>query len=83
MSEVKNGGRATQRTRISRKHQVTIPVRAMEEAGLHVGERLVATVEGPGRVVLQREADVIAEFAGRLTGVYERDELERLRGEWA
>lgn len=55
----------------------------MEEAGLHVGERLVATVEGPGRVVLQREADVVAEFAGRLTGVYEHDELDHLRGEWA
>ncbi len=82
MPEVKNTGR-TQRTRISSKHQVTIPVRALQEAGLRVGERLVATVDGPGRVVLQREADVVGEFAGRLTGVYDRDELDRLRDEWA
>jgi bifunctional DNA-binding transcriptional regulator/antitoxin component of YhaV-PrlF toxin-antitoxin module len=69
-------------TRISSKHQVTIPVSALRAAGLEVGERLVARVDGPGRVLLEREADALAEYAGALTGVYERDELERLRGEW-
>ena len=82
MTEVKKTRRAGG-TRISSKHQVTIPVKALREAGLRVGERLVARVEGPGRVVLQREADALDEFAGRLTGVYERDELDRLRDEWA
>ena len=36
----------------------------------------------PGRVVLEREVDVISAFAGVLTGVYEPDELSRLRDEW-
>jgi bifunctional DNA-binding transcriptional regulator/antitoxin component of YhaV-PrlF toxin-antitoxin module len=78
MEEVK--GRRT--TRISSKHQVTIPVDAMREAGLEVGERVVARVEGPGRVVLERSDDVLALYAGCMTGVYEPDDLERLRDEW-
>jgi bifunctional DNA-binding transcriptional regulator/antitoxin component of YhaV-PrlF toxin-antitoxin module len=68
--------------RISAKHQVTIPAAAMRDAGLKSGERVVARAEGPGRVVLEREADVLAEFAGTLTGVYEPGELESLRDEW-
>ena len=71
-----------QGTRISSKHQVTIPVQALRAAGLEVGERLVARVEGPGRVVLEREDDVLAEFAGLLTGAYDQDELNQLRDEW-
>jgi len=69
-------------SRISSKHQVTIPVDALRAAGLEVGERLVAHAEGPGRVVLVRERDVFGEFAGALTGVYARDELAQLRDEW-
>lgn len=45
-------------TRISRKHQVTIPVQALRAAGLGVGERLFARSDGPGRVALERERDV-------------------------
>lgn len=82
MREVKNTPKRTPRTRISSKHQITIPVAALQEAGLRVGDRLVARVEGPGRVVLERETDVIAEFSGILTGVYPSDALERLREEW-
>ena len=67
---------------VSSKHQVTIPVDALRDAGIRVGERLVAHAEGPGRVVFEREEDILAEFAGALTGVYEPDELARLRGEW-
>jgi len=69
-------------TRISSKHQITIPVDALRAAGLEVGERVVARSDGPGRVILEREHDVLAEFSGALTGVYSRDEIERLRNEW-
>jgi bifunctional DNA-binding transcriptional regulator/antitoxin component of YhaV-PrlF toxin-antitoxin module len=69
-------------SRISTKHQVTIPVAALREAGLEPGDRVVARAEGSGRVVLEREHDVLAEFAGALTGTYERDELQQLRDEW-
>lgn len=69
-------------TRISSKNQITIPADALRAAGLEVGERVVAHADGPGRVVLEREADVLAEFAGALTGVYRRGELDELRSEW-
>ena len=80
MSSVKDRSRGT--TRISSKHQITIPVDALRAAGLEVGDRVVAHAEGPGRVVLEREHDVLAEFVGALTGVYDLDELEQLRDEW-
>ena len=80
MGNVKNRRRGT--SRVSSKHQITIPTEALRAAGLEVGERLVAHAEGPGRVVFEREADVLAEFSGALTGVYEPDELAGLRDEW-
>lgn len=69
-------------TRISSKHQVTIPVSALREAGLKVGDRLVARVEGPGRVLLEREDDFLERYRGALAGVYGPDALDRLRAEW-
>lgn len=54
----------------------------MRDAGLTTGERVVARADGPGRVVLERENDVVAAFAGALTGIYEADEVARLRDEW-
>ena len=80
MEKVKVRRRGT--STISSKHQVTIPIDALEAAGLEVGERLVARAEGPGRVVLERERDVLAEFAGALTGVYRTNEVSTLRDEW-
>ena len=67
--------------RISSKHQVTIPLDAMRNAGLEAAERAVARAEGPGRVVLEREEDVLSHFAGALTVVFQQGELEALRGE--
>jgi bifunctional DNA-binding transcriptional regulator/antitoxin component of YhaV-PrlF toxin-antitoxin module len=80
MDEVRKRRRGT--SRLSVKHQVTIPVDALRAAGLEVGERLVVRADGPGRVVFEREEDVVGEFAGALTGAYETDELARLRDEW-
>jgi bifunctional DNA-binding transcriptional regulator/antitoxin component of YhaV-PrlF toxin-antitoxin module len=70
-------------TAISSKHQVTIPVDAMQEAGLRPGDRLRARAEGSGKVVLQREVDPLEAFLGTLTGVYEDFDLDALRDEWA
>lgn len=79
--EVK-GRRRRGRTRISAKHQVTIPVDALTGAGLKIGDRLRAEVRGPGQITLVREEDPIERFAGALTGVYPDGYLEDLRGEW-
>lgn len=67
---------------ISSKNQITLPVDALRSAGLEVGDRLMARADGAGRVILEREHDVVAEYAGALTGVYLPGELDGLRSEW-
>ncbi len=44
-------------------------------AGLEVGDRVDAHAEGPGRVVLEPEEDLLANFAGVLTGGLGPNEL--------
>lgn len=80
MANVKERRRGA--SRISSKHQITIPAEALRSAGLEVGDRVVAHADGAGRVILEREHDVVAEFAGALTGVYRPAELDELRSEW-
>jgi bifunctional DNA-binding transcriptional regulator/antitoxin component of YhaV-PrlF toxin-antitoxin module len=70
-------------TAISSKHQVTIPVDAMQAAGFRPGDRLRARAEGAGKVVLERETEPLDEFLGTLTGLYEGFDLDALRDEWA
>ena len=78
--EVKNRTRAA--TRVSAKHQVTIPVSAFDGAGLSVGDRLVARSVGAGKVLLERVESPLDALAGALTGVWDEGELEQLRAEW-
>lgn len=80
MTKVRESRRGA--TTISSKHQVTIPVAALRAAGLEAGERLVARADGPGRVILEREHDVLSEFTGALTGAYSDSGLDVLRDEW-
>ena len=77
MAEVKK--RRCGASTISSKNQITIPADALRNAGLEVGDRMVAHADGAGRVILERELDVVAEFAGALTGIYEAGELDDLR----
>lgn len=67
---------------MSAKHQVTLPVEALDRAGIRTGDTLRAEVLGPGEVLLVRDVDPIERFAGSLTGVYDPDELGGLRDEW-
>ena len=80
--KVKNGIGGRGGTRVSSKHQVTIPKAAMAAAGIRAGDRLRAEARGRGRVLLVREDDPVERYAGRLTGVYRRGELDELRDEW-
>ena len=80
MSTVKKRRRGA--SKVSSKHQSTIPVEALRNAGLEVGDRVFAHADGAGRVILEREGDVVAELAGALTGVFNQNELDDLRAEW-
>lgn len=69
-------------TRVSPKHQVTLPRDVLSGAGLHTGDELRVEAIGPGTVVLTRVGDAIDRYAGSLTGVFPPDAIERLRDEW-
>ncbi len=70
-------------TRVSSKHQVTIPTGAFRTAGLEPGDTLKVEADGAGRVVLTRIDELIDRYSGRLeTGGDLRERVEGLRGEW-
>ncbi|MCA1840633.1 MAG: AbrB/MazE/SpoVT family DNA-binding domain-containing protein [Actinobacteria bacterium] len=68
-------------SRISSKNQITIPAEALSKAGLRKGDRVKATAQATGKILLVREEDPIDAHAGALTGVY-RDSLKEFRKEW-
>lgn len=70
-------------TRVSSKHQVTIPVSALRTAGLEPGDVLRVEAEGAGRVVLTRVGELLDRYSGCLdTGGDLRRQVEGLRREW-
>ncbi|MGH8795192.1 MAG: AbrB/MazE/SpoVT family DNA-binding domain-containing protein [Stackebrandtia sp.] len=69
-------------TCVSAKHQITLPVAAMREAGLHVGDELLIRADGDGRLVVVREESRIDRWAGAIPGLGSAAELDELRNEW-
>lgn len=66
--------------KISSKNQVTLPVKALGEAGLESGDAVIVRVLGAGRLEVRRRDDVIDELAGSLS--YPPGYLDELRDEW-
>jgi len=69
-------------TRVSPKHQVTIPTEALDRAGVRVGDRLKVEARSGREIVLILVEDVLERYAGALTGHYPPGHLDELRGEW-
>ncbi len=70
-------------TKVSSKHQVTIPIGAFHTAGFATGDTLKVEAEGAGRVVLTRVDELIDRYSGCLdTGGDLRERVEGLREEW-
>jgi AbrB family looped-hinge helix DNA binding protein len=67
--------------RISSKNQVTIPVTALEEAGLHAGDQVVVEAAEEGEVRIRRGALSFDSAFGALTGTYPPGYLEQLDAE--
>lgn len=81
--KVKNRARIPGGSRVSSKHQVTIPAAAFVAAGLQEGDAVVFEVDGPGRLTLRRETDPLEALAGSLVGANEAQrDLQRQRDEW-
>lgn len=82
VSENVKGARAG-RSRISSKHQVTIPAAAFRGAGFAAGDFVQVEVAGAGRVLLTRIDDLVDRYSGSLaTGGELRRTAEALRDEW-
>ena len=70
-------------TKVSSKHQVTIPAGAFRTAGFAPGDVLRVEAEGAGRVVLTRIDELVDRYSGCLeAGGSLRERVEGLRGEW-
>jgi bifunctional DNA-binding transcriptional regulator/antitoxin component of YhaV-PrlF toxin-antitoxin module len=81
--EVKKATRAAGRSRVSSKHQITIPMGAFSEAGLREGDVVQVKAQGPGRVLIARMDDLLDEYAGCLsTGGDLGRAVRGLRREW-
>jgi bifunctional DNA-binding transcriptional regulator/antitoxin component of YhaV-PrlF toxin-antitoxin module len=64
--------------RISTKHQVTVPITTLEEAGLRAGDQVVIEALGEGEVRIRRDALTFESAFGALTGTYPPGYLEQL-----
>ena len=64
--------------RISSTNRVTIPVAALDEAGLRVGDLVVIEVVEAGELRLRRSNLTFERAFGALTGAYPRDHLDKL-----
>lgn len=70
-------------TKISAKHQVTIPAGAFHAAALAKGDVLRVEAAGAGRIVLSRVEDMVDRYSGCLdTGGALRRQIAELRDEW-
>jgi antitoxin component of MazEF toxin-antitoxin module len=67
--------------RISTKNQVTIPVTALQEAGLHPGDQVLVEALDDGELRIHRGERSFEDAFGALTGVYPPGYLEELDAE--
>ncbi|MGH2939179.1 MAG: AbrB/MazE/SpoVT family DNA-binding domain-containing protein [Solirubrobacterales bacterium] len=70
-------------SKLSSKHQVTIPVGALRDAGIRTGDVLKVEADGAGRLVLTRVDELLARYSGQFTtGGDLGKAVEGLREEW-
>ena len=67
--------------KISAKNQITIPVAALQEAGLRAGEAVTVEPTGNGELRVRRAALTFKDAFGSLTGVYPPGYLDQLDAE--
>lgn len=70
-------------TRVSTKHQITIPVAALKDAQVLPGDELRVTADGRGRLILTAVDDPLEALIGSAPGLSAETDLQALRDEWA
>jgi bifunctional DNA-binding transcriptional regulator/antitoxin component of YhaV-PrlF toxin-antitoxin module len=65
--------------KISSKHQVTLPVESLAQAGLKSGDEVTIEAEGPDTIVVRRAHRDVDVALGVFDGLFEPGYLERLR----
>jgi bifunctional DNA-binding transcriptional regulator/antitoxin component of YhaV-PrlF toxin-antitoxin module len=70
-------------TRVSTKHQITIPVDALKDAHVLPGDELRVTADGRGRLILTAVDDPLEALIGSAPGLSAETDLQALRDEWA
>jgi len=75
--------RDVKRSRISSKHQVTIPAAAFRSAGFAAGDFVRVEAAGAGRIVLTKVDDLVDRYSGALDddGTLRRS-IDASRDEW-
>ncbi|MGI8535737.1 MAG: hypothetical protein ACR2K2_04405 [Mycobacteriales bacterium] len=69
-------------TRLSSKDQVTLPVTALRQAGVGVGDELRGEADGDRRLLLVRERDPLDKLIGSAPELAGLVDLQALRDEW-
>jgi antitoxin component of MazEF toxin-antitoxin module len=64
--------------RISAKNQITLPVAALEEVGLHAGHQVTIEPIGDGELRIRRATATFENAFGALTGTYPAGYLDQL-----
>lgn len=80
---VKKDAPKRSQTKVSSKHQVTIPAGAFRTAGLEPGDTLRVEADGAGRIVMTRIDELLDRYSGCIdSGGGLREQVEGLRREW-
>jgi bifunctional DNA-binding transcriptional regulator/antitoxin component of YhaV-PrlF toxin-antitoxin module len=74
--------KGSQRTRVSSKNQVTLPVSVLAEARVKAGDNVRVESDGDGRIMIVRDRDPLDDLIGSAPGLSAATNLQALRDEW-
>lgn len=87
-SKVRNKRKSTRKrdgkVKVTSQGQISIPRQVMREAGIKPGDRLQASIDDDGRIILEHETDPLLAILGSAPpGIWDgvQEEIRRMRDE--